>query len=234
MQGNFYFQRVAWLLHTKKHLVCSIVIRPLNCQLSQCIWFDERKNILLSCCSAMWLRTELQFADAAVTCPCATLLAIALSLMRLAFPALSLSQTWHFLLIWTWPAQAARYTPLTNMFFKIKITMDVCSGCARCVARTLWSWAWRVISHIVRWRKNQKKARKILVYLPGLKLFCTPYYLLGWSHSKWHSHRLLLQLRSTLSEGWVNYAPLFFMERNPFSAKNQTLRSYRVYISPTK
>jgi len=24
------------------------------------------------------------------------------------------------------------------------------------------------------------------------------------------------------------------MERNPFSAKNQTLRSYRVYISPTK
>jgi len=23
------------------------------------------------------------------------------------------------------------------------------------------------------------------------------------------------------------------MERNPFSAKNQTLRSYRVYISPT-
>jgi len=24
------------------------------------------------------------------------------------------------------------------------------------------------------------------------------------------------------------------MERNPFSAQNQTLRSYRVYISPTK
>jgi len=24
------------------------------------------------------------------------------------------------------------------------------------------------------------------------------------------------------------------IERNPFSAKNQTLRSYRVYISPTK
>jgi len=24
------------------------------------------------------------------------------------------------------------------------------------------------------------------------------------------------------------------MERNPFSAKNQTLRSYRIYISPTK
>jgi len=23
------------------------------------------------------------------------------------------------------------------------------------------------------------------------------------------------------------------MERNPFSAKNQTLRSYRIYISPT-
>jgi len=25
-----------------------------------------------------------------------------------------------------------------------------------------------------------------------------------------------------------------FMEKNPFSAQNQTLRSYRVYISPTK
>jgi len=24
------------------------------------------------------------------------------------------------------------------------------------------------------------------------------------------------------------------MDRNPFSAQNQTLRSYRVYISPTK
>jgi len=24
------------------------------------------------------------------------------------------------------------------------------------------------------------------------------------------------------------------MERNPFSAKNETLRSYRVHISPTK
>jgi len=24
------------------------------------------------------------------------------------------------------------------------------------------------------------------------------------------------------------------MERNPFSARNQTLRSYRVHISPTK
>jgi len=27
---------------------------------------------------------------------------------------------------------------------------------------------------------------------------------------------------------------LLLIERNPFSAQNQTLRSYRVYISPTK
>jgi len=29
------------------------------------------------------------------------------------------------------------------------------------------------------------------------------------------------------------FSQLAYTERNPFSAQNQTLRSYRVYISPT-
>jgi len=47
---------------------------------------------------------------------------------------------------------------------------DVYSGCAGCKAHTRWNWRWRCIFQIVRSRENHKKARKIIVCFPALKV----------------------------------------------------------------
>jgi len=54
---------------------------------------------------------------------------------------------------------------------------SVYSGCARCAAHTLWNWTWRFIFQIVRSRESHKKARKIIVYFPDLKVCAISMYI---------------------------------------------------------